>query len=155
MADGLLTYRAVDLHRGPYTISTIHFDLVLGFDNEAEVRGEDRIMPEAAGRFEGARQLDRRLIELRGFVRGYDPLTYRELVDELHAIFDPTLSPGTLMVGGGTEDYLGIPSGEAFVIEARYLNAVWGDLLRQRYRSVSVQLESIDSPPDWEPVASS
>ena len=68
---------------------------------------------------------------------------------ELHTIFDPTLSPGTLVVGGGDNDYLGIPSGETRTTTARYLNAVWGNYTRQRFRTVSVVLESIESPPEW------
>ena len=149
MADGLLTFRGVDLHRGTYEPNSINLDLVGGFDDEAEVRGDDRIMPEAAGRFEGARQLDRRIITLEGFVRGVTSLDYRSLIDELHTIFDPTLSPGTLVVGGGDNDYLGIPSGETRTTTARYLNAVWGNYTRQRFRTVSVVLESIESPPEW------
>lgn len=149
MADGLLTFRGVDLHRGPYTANTIHFDLDSGFDDEAEVRGTDDIMPAASGRYEGQRAKDFRLIRLVGFVRGVTQLDYRDLIDELHAIFDPTLSPGAVVVGGGTEDYLGIPSGESFTLNARYLNAIWGDLKRQRFRSVVVTLECIDSPPEW------
>ena len=46
-------------------------------------------------------------------------------------------------------EVVGIPSGEIRTTTARYLNAVWGTYTRQRFRTVSVVLESFESPPEW------
>lgn len=147
MADDL-HYRTVNIRRAD---RSIFLQLYLGFDDEPSVRGEDDIVLYAAGRRLRSRWKDVRVIELRGWVQGVGATlaakraAYRERIDELHAIFDPTLAPGPLVV---TAPYMGLASGTAS-IDARYLNASWDDPLLGWFRRVSVELECISSPPDW------
>jgi hypothetical protein len=144
-----LTFDGVDIRRT--TDNTIVLDLVGGFDDEAEVRGEDTVIPGKAGRAVRDRVKDRRSIELRGYVQGIGSsltarrTSYRGLIDELHGIFDPTASPAALVV---TAPYMGLTSGTK-TINARFLNAIWDDDVLGFFRRVSVELECVDSPPEW------
>lgn len=143
-----LTYRGTELRR---TDGGLYFWITDGFDDEADVRGDDWIAPERAGRVEGNRVKDRRLIELQGYVIGVGAneaamrTAYRARVDDLHAIFDPTAAPGALVVHSPV---MGLASGTKS-INARYLNSVWSYGVVTLHAKVSVQLECIDSPPDW------
>lgn len=143
-----LTYRGVELRRSD---DSIFFWISRGFDDEAEVRGEDTVYPRRSGLVEGSRVKSRRIIELSGWVLGSGAdetaarAAYRAAIDELHAIFDPTLSPGALVVYAPV---MGLASGSKS-INARYLGAVWNEWIAGLKRSVVVQLECIASPPEW------
>jgi hypothetical protein len=149
-----LTWRATELHR--CDVGTIVLDLVEGFDSESEVSGRDVLIPGREGMYVPAnsREKRRRVVRLRGFVKGIGAddtereQSYRSLIDELHTIFDPTLDPEDMTV---TAPYLGLASGFSILPDVRYLNAVWGPFIRRSFRTVDVEMESIGSPPDWSP----
>ena len=143
-----LTFRGTEL----YSPSTgLMFVVRSGLDDEAEVRGEDVVIPGKAGRLVTNRVEDRRLIVLSGTVYGQGVtedaarLAYRNLISTLHGIFGPTSSPGALVAYGPRY----AASGHNYSINARYLSAVWGDWIAGLSRHVDVTLESVDSPPDW------
>lgn len=142
MADGDLTYRTVDLRPSD---GTIRLSVVEGLDDEAEVRGDDTVVPNRAGQSAGDRVKDRRAIKLSGRVAAGDLATYRQIVDLLHTIFDPTLSAGPLVITG---PHMGYPPGTTVTIQARFLNSVWGPVVGP-FRKLSVELECITTPPDW------
>ena len=143
-----LTYRGVDIRR---TDRSIFLEVIRGFDDEVDVRGADAIIVGKSGRFELNRVKDVRIVGLEGWVLGIGTtldarrLSYRTLVDELHAIFDPTLAPGALVA---TTPYLGIATGTK-TIQVRYVNSLWDDPVQGFFRRVSVELECIASPPNW------
>lgn len=144
-----LTYRSVELNRCDE--GTIVLDVVDGFDSEAEVRGTDTVVPGRAGQTRRNRVKHRRVVQLAGIVKGVGAdqeereASYRDLVDELHAIFDPSLNPGALVIHA---PYL-IPSGTATLSGTRYLNAIWGPFVARHARRLNVEMVSIASPPDW------
>lgn len=143
-----LHYRTVSIRRGD---RSIFLQIVAGMDEQVEVRGSDDIIPEATGRDVQPRRPDRRVIELQGWVLGVGATienkrtNYRSRINELHAILDPTLAPGALTV---TSPYMGLASGTA-TIAARYVNAVWDEVIQGYFRRVSVELECVASPPNW------
>lgn len=143
-----LTYRGTELRRSD---GGLYFWIAQGFDDEAQVRGEDDIIPGLAGRTARNRVKDRRMIELQGYVIGVGAdeaamrAAYRARVDDLHTIFDPTLSPGALVV---YSPVMGLASGSKS-INARFLNSTWSYGKVTLYAKVSAMLECISSPPDW------
>ena len=149
-----LTYRSTELNR--CDVGSIVLDIVEGFDDEAEVRGNDVLIPTRPGLYPRNRVKNRRIVRLEGFVKGIGGTaedreeSYRGLVDELHAIFDPTLAPAPLTV---TAPYL-IPSGTTSLDDVRYVNAVWGPFITRHFRKLSVEMVSIANPPDWSAISS-
>lgn len=147
MADDL-HYRTVNIRR---LDRSIFLQVYHGFDDEASVRGVDDVLLYADGRRRRSRWKDVRIIELRGWVQGLgDTLTvrrqaYRARINELHAIFEPDLDPGPLVISA---PYMGLVSGTA-TIQARFLNASWDEPVLGYFRRVSVELECISSPPEW------
>jgi hypothetical protein len=151
-----LTYRGVDLQT-----DGIHLDLRSGLHEPATVRGEDDVIPGAAGRDLGARRKDTRRIILEGHVRGQGgtrderALDFRTSSDALAVIFDRSLDPGTLEVDETAPalfpeaaPYLGLTG--ARTITARVVNVITGPVLaHMSYQTYSVELESVDSPPEW------
>jgi hypothetical protein len=144
-----LTYRDTELNR--CDDRTIILDIVEGFDDEPETRGKDVVIPGRPGMYPANRIKHRRVVRLRGVVKGVGATpedreeSYRDLVDELHAIFDPTLDPAALTV---TAPYLTV-SGSRTLEDVRYVNAVWGPFLSRHARTVDIEMESIANPPDW------
>ena len=118
-----------------------------GLDSGPRVRGVDTVIPSAAGRIARNRVADGRAIGLEGFVMGTGsdlPAQrddFRQAIEELRALFDPTLDPGELEVileGGATA-----------TIDARTMpeEPEWGPIEMSTYRAFSVELEAVDD--DW------
>lgn len=137
-----LTYKATDLQR---SLFTVQFEITLGLDELAEVRGEDTIIPALAGRTGRNRVKDYRPIELSGWIQGTGATealrlaSYRDLIDEMTTLFDPAAAAGTL-------------SGLAWdsttrSIVARSLGLRPGPVTVYGAREFVVLLESI--VPDW------
>jgi hypothetical protein len=138
MAD--LTYRGTDIRT-----SAIHFDLVRGYSERADVRGEDTVIPGNAGRTARTRVKDRRVIELRGYITGATAAAWRISTDAALALFDPSLAAGDVVL---TTPYLGIAAGSK-TVSARVLNVAGGPITASRFQTWSVELEAIGDPPDW------
>lgn len=144
----------------------IHLDLV-GYGESASVRGEDHVMPGAAGREVGTRRKDVYRFNLEGYVKGTGAdrderaLSWREQTDVLMALMDFSLDPGTVEVGpaapAGFPDaspYLGLT--EDMILNARCVSMVRGPVQNHMsHQSWSFQMECVDSPPEWEPSGSS
>jgi hypothetical protein len=153
----MLTYRAVDLQ----TLN-IHMDLVKGYTEPAEVRGEDDVMPGAAGREPGIRRADVRHLIIEGHVRGTGAtpaaraLSWRIATDALAAILDRTLAPGDLEVGPAAPAqfpsaaaYLGLTV-DRVLTGVRVENFMAGPVQsHMSYQAWSIELVSIASPPNW------
>lgn len=118
---------------------------VRGLDDSFEVRGTDTIIPTAAGRVARNRVRDRRVIELAGHVMGTGDtedaqrLDVRAALEELRALFDPTSTPGSLVVA--------LEDGGTATITARPLNMIAGDDPIPTWRQVSIELEAVGA--DW------
>src|SRR5687767_13721371 len=95
-----LTYKATDLQASNYTI---FLQIVRGLDENADVRGQDTIIPGTAGRTARNRVADVRRIELRGWVAGTGATetaarsSFRTLVKSLQTLFSPTAAAGNLV----------------------------------------------------------
>jgi hypothetical protein len=149
-----LTFDGTDIKEATArTAGGIYLDVVSGFDGVADVRGTDIVIPGRPGRTPLNRVADRRLIELRGYIHGgpdTDTLVnrqidYRANVVVFQGLFDPTDAAKALVV---TTPYLGLPSGSKS-ISARFLNAIWAEVVGGFFCRVSVQLEAVGNPPDW------
>jgi hypothetical protein len=148
-----LTYRGTELRPSD---KSFRFWITAGLDDEASVRGEDTVVPGLAGRLTRDRVKDRRVIELQGYISSNGAGAgasedaareeYRDIIDTLHTIFDPTLDPGELIIYTPTA---GVDSGKIRGLNARFLNAIWGPWIAGLNRTVSIQLECVDSPPEW------
>lgn len=152
MASGL-SFRAVDLQNGSGDpdSSSIFFDIVEGYSEPAEVRGEDLVIPLKPGMTHMTRVKHRRMIELRGFVRGIGSTraerteNWRTATDALMAVMDFTLSPGTLTIA---DPYLGLASDKS--IQAKCVDAIPGPVQnRQSYQRWTFRLVAIGNPPEW------
>jgi hypothetical protein len=138
-----LTFRSVDIQRADFSV---FLEVKRGLNEIPEVRGQDTVVPGLAGRYFRNRVADRRTIELRGFVSGYDATPseaadrrdFRHRVEELRDLFDPTLDPGTLAAA--------LEDGGTATIEARATNVVWNQVAPSLHE-VSVEMESVD--PEW------
>lgn len=148
-----LTYRAVDLQNGgdPWS-STIWLDLVEGYSEPAEVRGEDLVIPQKPGMTEMTKVKHRRVIELRGHVRGVGATiaeraeSWRAATDTLMATMSLSAASGALVIG---TPYLGLPSGTK-TIQARCIDAIPGPILnRQSFQRWTFRLVAIGNPPEW------
>jgi hypothetical protein len=138
MAD--LTYRGTDIRD-----VNIHFDVVRGYAELPSVRGEDTIIPGKAGRTVRARKKDRRVIELRGYIQATTAATWRTKTDTAMALFDPSLTPGALVI---TTPYLGLGAGSK-TVQARTLSVVGGQIVASRFQLWTIELEAVGDPPDW------
>lgn len=142
-----LTYRGTDLQT-----PTLHLDIVRGFFEPPEVRGEDDVIPMAAGREEQTRIADRLLIRLEGYVLGAGltellrQQSFYATTQALMALMGLTLASGPLVV---TPPYLGLPSGTR-TVQAKAVGLVGGDVQHcYTYQRWSIDLECIASPPAW------
>lgn len=152
----MLTYRSVDLQT-----ATIHLDLRSGFVEPPTVRGEDDVIPGAAGRDVGARRADVLRIVLEGHVKGVGgtrderAASWRVASDALAAVLDRALTPGAIVVGPtvpaqfpDAAPYLGLL--QNYGLDARVVNAISGPVLaHMSYQTWSIELECVDSPPEW------
>jgi hypothetical protein len=124
-------------------------EIVVGFDDSPEVRGEDVTIPYADGRVARPRRFDRRRILLEGFVMGdgddHDEqrADYRANRRTLSQLFDPTATPATLT--------LTLEDGSVWAITARTLSLVVTEVVQSLYATVSVELEAVS---DWEAIGS-
>ncbi len=149
-----LIYRSLDLQDGDEPEeSRIWLDLWTGYAEPAEVRGDDLVIPQKAGMAEMQRYQHRRVIELRGHVRGLGATveerqeSWRDATDELMAVIDPVLTSATLEV---LAPYLGLTGGSA-AITARPIDVIGGPVLgRQTFQRWTVKLMAIGNPPVWD-----
>lgn len=138
-----LTFRGSDLQRADFSI---FLEIKRGLNEIPEVRGVDTVVPGLTGRYFRNRVADKRTIELVGFVSGYDSTPsetadrrdFRHRVEELRALFDPTLDPGELAAD--------LEDGGTATIDARATNIVWNQVAPSLHE-VSVEMESVD--PEW------
>ena len=142
-----LTFRGTEIKTGPNLV----FDIFSGFDDEAEVRGEDDIVPEASGQDIQPRIKNKRVVELRGYVLGTganlaaQQASYRTNINTLRGLLDPLQAAGALVV---TAPYMGLAASTK-TLNVRYLGAMWGDIVMMKFRRVSIKLICVDSPPEW------
>lgn len=150
---GDLTYRAVDLQNGANAkVASVWFDIVEGYSEPAEVRGEDLVIPLKPGMTRMTRVKHRRVIELRGFIRGIGATqqeraeNWRTATDAVLATMDFTLSPGALVASA---DYLGLPSGSK-TIQASAVDAIPGPIHNNMgFQRWTFRLVAIGNPPEW------
>ncbi len=133
--------------------ATIWLDLISGYAEPAEVRGEDDVIPEAAGQEYGARIRDHRIIQLSGHVRGVGATvearrtSWRAATDALMAKMQLYASPDVLELVG---PYLGLTAGVTRTINAYCIRVVPGPISgTMTYQEWSIQLKAIGSPPEW------
>lgn len=153
---GDLRFRSFDLQSGDplnANLGGVYFDLSEGLWVPAAVRGEDDVVPEAAGQEPGARIRDHLDIPMEGWVAGAGANRTERSEDwldrtqALKAVMELYLAPGLLEVDG---PYLGIPAGTTYELNARVIRVIPGAIhSRMSFQSWTVQLRCIDSPPEW------
>lgn len=142
-----VTYDGTDLDTDVTGQPRLRIRLVSGYFETWAVRGEDTIIPGAAGRVARNRVRDTLPIELFGYVMGTGASEAAQRADledamlELRTLFDPTRSPATLTIA--------LPDGGTSSIEARPTpNALLpGDDRIPSFRQVSIALEAVGD--DW------
>ena len=153
MAGHELVFRSVDLQNGDTPDSaTIWLDLWNPFE-PAEVRGDDLVIPEKEGMEPMTRVKHRRILELRGHVRGLGDdaesrsESFYTASEALRAVMDFDLAPGTLQ---WLSPYLGLPVGSQS-IQARASDAIPGPITnRMSFQRWTFRLTAIGDPPEWE-----
>lgn len=153
---GDLRVRSFDVqsgHPSDVTVGGVWLDLVEGYFEPAEVRGEDDVAPEAAGQEPGARIRHQRILTLEGHVRGAGGTPEERSTDwhtrtqALMAVMQLHSDPGLVEVDG---PYLGIPTGTTYELTARVIRVIPGRVRnRMSFQTWSFQLKCIDSPPEW------
>jgi len=119
--------------------------VVRGLDDTWEVRGEDTVIPSAHGRTARDRKRDYLIIEVNGFVTGQGASPALQLADvrsriqTLRGVFDPTQSPGDLVVR--YED------GDNGTISCRPVNLIWFEYPDPVYRPFSGEFMAVGA--DW------
>lgn len=127
---------------------SVYWWIVRGWlDDSAEVRGEDDIIPSAEGRLTRPRLGDSRRLEIRGQIAGATDAEFLTLVQELAPmLFDRSADPWPLVAADG---YRGLASGKTATINVRTVNITPDPGLLSYRRIYAVELESVDSPPEW------
>lgn len=152
MADGDLTLDSTNLRP---TDGSMNLDVISGFWEPANARGEDDVIPEASGRDAGVWTADTRTIRLHGHVKGIGSTlvarqqSFNTTMATLMGKLDTTASPAALVVSG---PYMGLatsPSTATKSINVRCVNVVVGPITGLYYATIDAELVSIDSPPDW------
>ena len=135
--------------------ANIHVDLVKGYNEPADVRGEDDVIPEAAGREEGEWIEDVRYLTLDIKIEGTGATladrqaSWRTASDTLRGLLSKTTIREHIM---GPPDH-GLDS--SWSINARCVNVMPGPILNQwTLQKWSAVYVSIDSPPEWVEVES-
>ncbi len=149
-----LTFDGLSLQNGATPgESTIWLDLISGYAEPAEVRGEDDVIPEASGQEFGIKIRDHRIIQLSGIVRGVGVTpelrrsSWRAATDALMAKMQLYASPTVLSVLG---PYLGLTSGVTRTINAYPFRVVPGPIAAtMTFQEWSIQLKAIGSAPEW------
>jgi hypothetical protein len=138
-----LSYRGVDIHT-----DNIHLDIHEGFAEPPTVRGEDVIISGQSYRTWMPKVADRRIIELRGIVRGTGTTledrqqSWRDATDDLMALLDRTDTPGTLLT---VPPYLGLT--QSYSVDAVCINVMPGPVMASMTAQTwSIQLEAYA---DW------
>lgn len=154
MAGHGLLFRSLDLQDGddPYS-AEIWLDIWNRFE-PAEVRGDDLVIPQKPGMTPMTLVKHRRVIELRGHVRGIGEdraerqEAWRAATEALMAVMDYSLAPGTLEI---VAPYQGLASGSES-IEARAFDAIPGPVLnRESFQRWTFRLRAIADEPEWLP----
>lgn len=148
-----LEYRSLDLQNGDTPgEATIWLDVHNPFE-PAEVRREHLVIPQKHGQQLMTGYKHRRVIELRGFVRGVGSTpterqqSFRDASEALQAVIDLTLDPAPLIAFA---PYLGLPTGSQSSIDALPLDAVPGTIDSvQSHQRWSIKLLCISDPPEW------
>lgn len=125
-------------------------DLLEGVWGVTSVRGKDDVIVGKTGRLRLNRIHDRLIIPIGGWMFGIGD-TMEERWDDLNVsmtelrdAFDLTITD-TLVV---TAPYVGVASGSV-QLNARPINVVYGDILSIATVKVDIELECVDSPPEW------
>lgn len=142
-----LTYRGTSIQG-----TNIHLDIVSGYFDPAFVRGEDDVIPGASGRREQSRQKDRRVVRLEGWVKGTGSTlanrqaSFNTNMNTLMGLLAYTSASGNLVVSATT---MGLAAGTK-TLSCKCINIVLGKPeAGYTFQRISVDLESIASPPDW------
>lgn len=138
------------------SIARWHFDLVEGIPGHEppQVRGTDVIAPGREGRYVGNRVNDFQELLVEGWIRGFGN-TPAERSEDWHAscqiilpLFALDLSPGDLVVGPGSNNYLGLEAD--WLIEARTLDFMPGPIRNHMsFQTFSFRLEAVASNGEW------
>jgi hypothetical protein len=140
-----LSGAAIDLRRANDTVWWwIHRGWL---DDPASVEGTDDTIGQAEGRVPRGRKRRFRKIELRGQIRAATDADYLALLLELRPIFfDLSQDPWPLVVG---DQYRGLAAGQTATINVRTVSVAPAETLLTFRRAYSVELHSVDSPPEW------
>lgn len=138
--------------------ATIWLDLQSGYSEPAEAEGEDDVIPGAEGKDPGVWERRSRRLLAVGYTQGFGGTrqeateNWRAATDSLMAVLQLHDDPGLVELHG---PYLGIPSGTTRFLEARAIRVLPGPILnRMSHQGWSVELECMDSPPEWQTEAS-
>ena len=103
-ARSVTSYNGTSLNTFSSAQPRLVFQVVRGLDDTPEVRGKDTVIPGTAGRTARSRVRDRRVIEIEGWVLGVGAThsaqtdDFRDAMETLRTLFDPTASAATLIV---------------------------------------------------------
>lgn len=145
-ARAVTSYGATDLNTFSGGQPRFVFQVARGLDDSPEVRGTDTIIPGRAGRTARSRVFDRRVIEIEGWVFGVGTThaaqtdDFRDAMETLRSIFDPTAAAATLTVL--LED-----STRSVTISCRPTNMIVNYEGMSAGARVSVELEAVSA--DW------
>ena len=124
-----------------------------GLDSSFEVRGSDTIIPGKAGRQARDRTADSMPVVLHGIVFGISGdmgESYLSRMTALKAVFDPTADPFTLTIHPDAAGVGGkLSSGQSATLNVRFLRFVGPPAAGDQVRTLDIECESIDSPPEW------
>lgn len=128
----------------------IHCDLTKGFNEPADVRGKDDVVPEATGQEAGVWEKDKRIlttewkIEGTGATLAEKQASWRTASDTLRDLMDKTVIREHVM---GPPDH-GVD--QEYSLNAQCINAIPGPILNAwTLQKWSIQFKCIDSPPEW------
>lgn len=141
-----MTYRSVEL-RSP--TDGLWFVILGGRWDGLEVRGEDTVVPGKDGEIERDRVPGARLIRLHGVAFGTSEADWADSRAAMEAIFDETLTSGTLAVSG----YLCGTGTASSSISARVDSVTTLDRVDELVTEYDITLRAIGDPPDWVDVA--
>lgn len=135
--------------QGSFTSNGLRFHFIRGGDQSlASFRGEDDIIPAAAGRYPGQWIADTRDVALHGVVAGTSRENFRTNAAALLAVMDPS----TLVTITAYPPNFGLGAGDtATLANCRPMRIVGADPSDLWYEGWELTLEfvCIDSPPDW------
>lgn len=138
-----LTFDGNDIQKSDISM---HFDIEQGLNDGLEVRGEDSVVPGAAGRVFRNRERDVRHLVLRGILQGTGATetvrqgSYQNLCDQVESYFPLDDDPATLV--GEARD------GTWRAIDARATTIIWDPEPVFGVGWVVVNLDSVE--PDWQ-----